>query len=141
VLEAAPEPVERFALVCIRAPGALLFSPPLAVLPHRRLAQDIALSVQLALRQSGGEAEFLEFRYPQIEGVTQGNWLGALKAFTSKQQGLVGSRLVLATHTVAGRFAGWLDEQLLPMPEVAELAGSAELKQALWRQIRSHLSR
>ncbi len=139
--QSEPEPVERFELLCIRAPGALLFSPPLAAVPHRRLAQDIALSVQVAHRQSGGAAEFVEFRYPQIESTVQGNWQGALKAFTSKQQGLVGSQLVLATHEVAGRFAGWLDDQLLPMPEVAELAGSAELKQALWQQIRSRLSR
>ncbi len=141
VPDVALEPVERFELVCIRAPGALLFSPPLAAVSHRRLAQDIALSVQVALRQSGGVAEFVDFRYPQIEGTVEGNWQGALKAFTSKQQGLVASRLVLATHETAGRFAGWLDEQLLPMPEVVELSGSAELKQALWQQIRSRLNR
>ena len=131
--------IERFELLCVRAPNALLFTSALASAAHQRLAQDIALSVSLAMQRTPGNTEWLSFRYPQVSGA-DGDWRRPLRAFTNKQLGLIEPALVLVAGGVAERFEGWLEPAPLHFADFDTLARDAALKAALWREIRSRCS-
>ena len=131
--------VERFELLCVRAPNALLFTGALASAAHQRLAQDIALSVSLAMQREPGNTEWLSFRYPQVSG-SDGDWQRPLRAFTSKQLGLIEPGLVLVSGSAAQRFEGWLEPAPLLFADFDTLARDATLKAQLWREIRSRCS-
>ncbi len=136
-----PVPVESFTLVCFRAADALLFCAPLASVNHRRLANDIAVSVSIAVREAPQKAEILEFRYPQIAGGAGGDWRRTLKAFTDKQVNVAAPKFIMVTRDVSHRFEGWYDNDPLIIDPVADLASNPDLKKALWQQIKSRLNR
>ncbi len=143
--------IEPFVLACIRGSGVLLLTGAPLMKNLQRMAQDIVRAVMSLRRFSATDLQVIEYRYPPAADLgldRVGSPDRALRAFLSVQRQIAGidagsvaghRGLILITQDANSLFRDWLSDPHEVIDDLANLAGDAARKRALWLRLSAAL--